>query len=107
MVGKKIPDDQWVYLQQMNLRPDFEKVEPLITIHGRTNAELSDIDALRKRANDQDKVIDDHEKVFKIIASYLKNDKEFMRVIAQTIKEGTLSAEMLMKNLGIKVDETD
>jgi len=100
MVGKKVPDDQWVYLQQMDLRPDFEKVEPLISIHGRTNAELSDIDALKKRVDDQEKIIG-------LFANVLKNNKEFMARLAQAVKEGTLSAEMLMRNLGIKVDETD
>jgi hypothetical protein len=100
MVGKKIPDDQWVYLQQMNLKPDFEKVESLISIHGRTNAELSEIDAIKKHVDEQDKIIG-------LFANVLKNNKEFMATLAQAVKEGTLSAEMLWKKLRIKVDERD
>jgi hypothetical protein len=98
MIGKKVPDSQMAYLRQTNLRPDFEKVEAFISIHGRTNAELSDIDALNKRVDDQDKII-------RLFGNVLKDNKEFMATLAQAVKEGTLSAEMLKKNLGIKLDE--
>jgi len=107
MIGKKVPDSQMAYLRQTNLRPDFEKVEPFISIHGRTNAELSDIDALKKRVSEQAKRADQYEKLLGLIAKALRKDQKFMATIAQALKEGTLSGEMLMKNLGIKVDETD